>query len=464
MTSKNPVAETLDLGGRTTSRYHVLAENPFGHGLMTEGYLIGIEKSPKALLGIAAPDDDGLTGYLRRFRLVEPQNHASERDRANHLLKVMDDEKSMFVSHVLAYEPDEREVGTAQMREHPRQNRFRTRFLYNLHPAAYGGRRYSPYPNIPLVEADSKQAYESGWRALEISLKQEIGTKLKAANAASTPYTHLIIGSMGWDNDQLQALECYNAILGNIIEAARRDTASPVLFNPLFIGITWPSVWGYDSVLDLWQLVKKLAGYSTKADDADEVGYTIGNWLVNNLAMQIKQETRKAGGQLKVIAFGHSFGARLISRAVFSRDLLAQGAPYPTEKVDLLIGLQGAFSANRFIAGQGAEGSPYAGFKQLGTAIVMTWSENDSANPLAYRLSRSPHIGGNLGYKAALEHGQDVFLPVDADKLTVNECVELRNASKVLMVNATSFVDDHGDILDSEMGRRMWMALDCVGR
>lgn len=459
---KNEVAEQLALDGRTTSRYHFLAENPFGHGLMTEGYLIGIEKSPKALLGI--DDHDRLAGYRRRFRLIEAQDSETARARAQHLLKVLDDEKSMFVSHIIAYEPDAAERSSAAFRGHPAQNRLRTRFLYNVHPAAYGGRRYSPYSEVPLVDVEPSQPYESGWQALETSLKQEIAAKLRAARAAGSPYTHLVIGSMGWDNDQLEALERYNAILGNINDAALRDVDSPVRFKPLFIGITWPSVWGYASILDLWQLVKKLAGYPTKADDADEVGYTIGNWLVNNLAMQMRREFGASGRTLKVIAFGHSFGARLISRAVYSGDLLANGPPYPDEKVDLLLGLQGAFSANRFIAGVGEEGSPYAEYRQLGTAVAMTWSKNDTANPLAFLLSRSPHIGGYRGYEAALKQGSKVFLAVDDEQLKSSQCADLRDANKVLLVNATRFVHDHGDIRDSAMGQRMWMALDCVSR
>jgi hypothetical protein len=53
---------------------------------------------------------------------------------------------------------------------------------------------------------------------------------------------------------------------------------------------------------------------------------------------------------------------------------------------------------------------------------------------------------------------------VDDEQLDYQQCLQLRTSSKVLLVNATQFVHDHGDILDSAMGQRMWMAVDCISR
>jgi hypothetical protein len=68
------------------------------------------------------------------------------------------------------------------------------------------------------------------------------------------------------------------------------------------------------------------------------------------------------------ILIGHSFGARVITRAIFSNGLINppkvnKESPETHQKnmydIDLVFGLQGAFSINRFIPGEGEERSPY---------------------------------------------------------------------------------------------------------
>lgn len=262
---------------------------------------------------------------------------------------------------------------------------------------------------------------------------------------------------MGWDNDQEESVRRYNALMSNLLEAARRDPAPDMAFRPLLIGVTWPSVWGWASWFDLGQLAYKLFGYGIKADDADEIGYTLANYLLNGLALDMKAAFADRA-PLRVVAFGHSFGARLMSRALFSDGLLRPDLENrtDTQSVDLYVSLQGAFSINRFIEGQGEEGWPYAEFARRPTAILLTTSANDTANPLAFWISRAEHTGGWRGLEKARTQ-PDIFA-IYQDAI---DCIDLGSRKQIVVVDAASFVKDHNDVLDLEMGELMWSAIRC---
>jgi hypothetical protein len=83
-------------------------------------------------------------------------------------------------------------------------------------------------------------------------------------------------------------------------------------FRPMFVGVTWPSLWntlGY-------------ASFRNKGHDADEVGHIYIAWLLHRLAPELKREL-----DLKVVAIGRSFGARMVTRGLFSRPLVRDAAP-----------------------------------------------------------------------------------------------------------------------------------------
>ena len=327
----DPVATKIGTEARTPRRYHYLAEQPFGDGLLHTGFVVAIEKAPKDKVGKGA--------WGSRIKLpsdARPEVGAK-------FTEVMDGEKAMVVTHIIAYAPD---------RAAASQPRMVTRFLYNVYPNA-GAKEFGADPGAESYE-------ERGWRALEGELLTAVRGELQAASTRGAPYTHLLIGSMGWDNDQVECLRRFNAIVDHALAAARR-AGSGAAFNPLLVGITWPSVWGWPSWFDIGAALYKLFGYANKADDADEIGFGLGNWVVNRLGA----EAKLAQPTLKLVVFGHSFGARLTSRAVFSRAFLKQ--PPGDSPVDLYLGLQGAFSVRRFIKNEGNEGWPYAGVRDDAT-------------------------------------------------------------------------------------------------
>ncbi len=68
------------------------------------------------------------------------------------------------------------------------------------------------------------------------------------------------------------------------------------------------------------------------------------------------------------ILIGHSLGVRVLTRALFSSPLVPTKLTNSTDDikksdVDLVIGLEGAFSVRRFIHDKGIEGYPYERFK-----------------------------------------------------------------------------------------------------
>jgi Alpha/beta hydrolase family len=116
------------------------------------------------------------------------------------------------------------------------------------------------------------------------------------------------------------------------MSAACGDSAL-LAFRPLFVGIKWDSDWPRAGVLGV-------EDYWNKGSDADEIGLT---WA--NLLNRVLKEVRAEHGA-RIVAVGHSFGARLLSRAVHSAPLIVAG---PSEPIDLFIRLQGAFPYRRFV-------------------------------------------------------------------------------------------------------------------
>lgn len=457
--------------GGDLSKYHYLIREPYSVGLSHEGFIIGIEKSLKETIGYEFPNID--TTRFREWNTGDdPQGGQYIEARNEHFRRVTGDRKSVFVSHILEYGFDRQ--GTV---------RFAVCPLYSVYKAD-GIASEPSYLGCPANRktetsetTDAKSYYEDGWSALD-RLYDAIKAKLDQARPA---YTHILVASMGWNNDQVESVRRYNALLGNLIAQARLEgTPEGQKFNPLVIGLTWPSVWGGDSFFNTINLITHVVSYPNKANDADEIGYTIANYLVNNILYRLKLEH-----ELKIVLIAHSLGARILSRAMFSTHLL-NGAPNPTgDATDLFIGLQGAFSIRRFKTDhrlpfplslfRKGEGSPYLIYRKLNGRVVLTWSEADTDNPVAQWVTGAAHAGGKAGYEESRKMG-DVFDHLvwdenvagknDLLRLNITErvpttCGELKKSKKVLMIDANSIVHDHNDILDSEMGRLIWKNIAC---
>ncbi len=139
--------------------------------------------------------------------------------------------------------------------------------------------------------------------------------------------------------------------------------------------------------------------------------------------------------------------------------------------IDLYIGLQGAFSAKRFVKDEGLEGFPYTGFKDCNTVFALTSSKNDIANPIARPFTGARHTGGKYGlrYANVREDVFDVITWVEGDRQTnldqfsdIETYRDPGNIKKVLMIDASSIVDGkdaHNDILDEDMAELIWVLI-----
>jgi pimeloyl-ACP methyl ester carboxylesterase len=467
--------EGLGTAEESLAIYHHVVREPRGKNskLNHEGYLIGIEKADTEIIGTQRGLD------TTRFHITKGWMNQG---RMQHLNRVTNDGKKMFVSHLVAFDPVSR--GT------------KTRFIHSAYPLKSDFKK-SPRRGCPAIDPKAT-FYEQGWKALDV-LECELKEKFKEAHEREAPYSHLIVISMGWNNDQEESVWRFNQIIGNLKKAAPSDGR----FKPMVVAISWPSVWFSEAD---WAAVRgfaHLSSYGNKSDDADEIGYTYANHTVNLVARGLK--SGQAFPAPKIILIGHSMGARFISRAAFSAPLLKDTRPAQLPKVELVLGLQSAFSVNRFVKGhmipypfrfiRYGEGYPYAGYAQAVGQVVLTWSEEDDANPLAALVTGAKHAGGRYGFDESLEEDKRRnFLQVVYDpegggawrerrqegeggkKLS---CRQMRDKKKVLMVDASDFVKDtemldkdggekkfsgHNDILDIKVGRLIWASMTCFAK
>ncbi|WP_152612930.1 hypothetical protein [Tateyamaria sp. ANG-S1] len=445
-----PAAEERSLGtSGVSARYHALLNTPFSHPFSGAGYLIGIEKSPRARIG--APHEGPDFERLQKPHRVPDGGLERDLDQQQRTFTaVMDDPKVMFVSHILRYGLS---ASTAMS-------------TTDLHYSAYSHTAFGPTLDSPRLN----ESYAHGWKALD-GVEAQILTDITDAETAGRPFTHLMLLSMGWNNDQFEALERYNAIYQH---STRWAATQGRAFNPMVIGITWPSVWGGKSPSDLANRVLHLGSYPTKSMDADEIGFGIVNHIVNAML-----PTLEAATGLRSVLIGHSMGARVLTRAYYSADTL-RGAVARTGAGPIVIGLQAAFSMNRFRKGAQllppfrwmttGEGAPYQDHAAPGGALALTWAKGDTANPVARYATGAAHVGGRVGHNmlnrrpALAERFERMVLTSAADLPRVVEMGQkVQGNRKVLYIDASSIIASHGDIRNPNVGELVWRLIDGLG-
>lgn len=338
----------------------------------------------------------------------------------------------------------------------------------------------NPYNGIPYIDENvlynaydkdfnSSNAYANSKIALD-KLEEQI-TKIKD----SEQYTHIFLYCMGWNTDQQESLRNYNSLLGLIIENYNGDKS----FRPLFVGISWPSLWKWN----FFKYTGIISSYFTKADDADEVGLIWGNRVLREILVTLKKEKK-----VPLILIGHSLGARVLTRALFSSPLVPTESTdeIRTDDVDLVIGLEGAFSVRRFLHGEGIEGYPYERFKDYARKFVFTWSKYDSANsvPLIYGTR---YIGGTPGYKYTKKFGKSFdhfMIKISGTDNNYNRNYDsvldeekwnqsFRISSKISIVDASELIyyrsyfkggKAHNDIYTPGIAKFIWNCIDNIQR
>lgn len=354
------------------------------------------------------------------------------RQQKDSLLRYLDDGKRTFVSHI-AYWNDPRATTP------------------NLSYSAYvdcrgGGAVINGFDC-------GKTAYENSWAALN-HLQTFIQNLLAAGG-----FTHVVLISKGWNTTQSGSVDDFDQLMGYIGSEAQAEQRP---FRPLVVGITWHSAWVWPlSRVPVLKLLPTVASYGNKAKDADEIGITWANFLLNRVLLP-----EAGAANLPVIAIGHSFGARIVTRAAASAHLIGAA---PANQVSLLLSLQGAFSMNRLLSERcrGREGAPYADLTSKVSRVALGWSRKDLTNPLAQIVSHANHVGGRPGHRRAraYEHrylfkewrnpgfGTPTWTKRQGHG---KKCDAPPDVPKIEMIDASPIVKRHGDVNDDQMARLVW--------
>lgn len=285
---------------------HIAAYYPRGVALNFPGYVIALEEAPRKLVAsdkseIVVDESVYDAGYTIK-RLVKAIRF-----------------KTQFISHIMRYEGRPYGEGNCS--------------LYNLYND-HGSSMISPCEGVPVDSAAQDFAYPSAfvrsWHALDI-LKSRLQQDVAQHN-----YSHVIVAVMGLDTAQEEAIRNYRSIISSIRANAGSD------FNPLFVGVTWPSFYANRWFDPIWEVL----AYNPVADRADIMGLTWLGVLLNDVIMPLSDEA-----QVSIIA--HSFGARAASMglcvgpAILPRNRQSIRG-IPKGMIENFVGLAPAFSMARF--------------------------------------------------------------------------------------------------------------------
>lgn len=162
------------------ARYHSLLNTPHSHVLSQQGYLIGIEKAGSEAIGYPLKERPD----TKRLRAPQAVGGVPDlinlRDQQDTFYRAFNDPKLMFVSHIIGYRPV------------PGGNGIGAHLDY----AAYSRTAFGPNPK-PGIRTS---AYEEGWKALH-ALETKLKDDIDAAKEAGKPFSHILLLSMGWNND-----------------------------------------------------------------------------------------------------------------------------------------------------------------------------------------------------------------------------------------------------------------------
>ena len=412
----------LDTWEDTPIWFHSALYYPSEISLNFPGYIIGIEKSPK---DVVSQDGDVNT-------VVIPN---AGNKIGKHIARIGEDDKLLYISHILENYGDQHSLKScAHYNAYYREDNPQTHLRF-----------CRPHE---VQEINPKKAYVGSWNALDL-LKQDIHNKIEKEQ--NGPYTHIVVGMMGWNTDQEEAIRNFNSVAKNVRLAA--DKAGAKNFKPLFIGITWPSKWAADWITPIITLFS----YGNKADDADEVGF---GWL----GVLLHDTLRGVPKNLPIVVLGHSFGARVSSMGVCMGPAVVKkkgDSLLPRHTIPLLISLQGAYSMNRYYENQGREGIFYPESCKHAKHVVLTASIHDEAMD---NKSFVPFVGNETTYQDYCDKKKES----EFDCVTVSSggVVTLPNSQKhKTYINADDLIKynaygsgglAHSDIYRKEMGTMLW--------
>jgi hypothetical protein len=331
---------------------HIAAYYPGAIALNFPGYIVGIEESPSHWISHS--------GDLKVYQIQ------GSGDKVKFLLNKLQREPLQYISQVYRYRGQPFGEGDCA--------------LYHLYGRDRGG--LMPTCGDPGEfhvehDRDYRNAFKDSWKALDI-LRNQLEIDIAAGD-----YSHLLVVMMGLNTPQEEAIRNFNSLIWAIRSAGASE------FRPLLIGITWPSFAKTRWFSPVWESLS----YVPKANNADKLGLSWAGALIHEVVKPLSK-------RITTVVMAHSFGARAMSMAICigpairrdrRTDSLADGMV-----VDYFLGLEAAFSLNRFrdTVYPLYEDIYYSNACERANKIILTASEHDTATPSAVWAD---HVG-NYGY------------------------------------------------------------------
>lgn len=408
----NNIATLID----TRAVFHDAALSPELYATQYPMYLLDIEK----------PRDKTATPYKNTTPKLDINNLKISEDDIEDIGSVLDDPRPMVLTHALSTR---------------RSNVIQKEcFIYNVYKTEESA-PWCQHKHIIKVEESNTNWKQEGWEALN-----RLGDEIRET-AQREKATHIIILATGWNTEEYESYWDFSFWMKQLAE----DFKGKGEFRPIFVGISWESEYSSSFFAKL-----PFASWSTKGNDADEIGFTWANYLLNDI---LKPVAFDSGTQL--VAIGHSFGSRIVLGSHYVRDIIVR-QPRQSDSLPLtLIGLQAAFPTGRFSLTEGWEHPYNANYKDPATVVITTSTLDKATGTIGFGTG---YIGGDGGIKELTENKQAyesfIALPVFATNETGQPATD-PNKQKVSVYNATPFVNcelpgtesgAHSDVYDKEMG------------
>lgn len=369
---KEEVALSTD--GPVTRQFHSALYYPFEITPRFDGYLVGIEKVRRPEAGI------------------EVWNRPEYGLKDEALQAKFNDGKVMAVTHVIRHFSDARQSGNC------------TLFNAYVQSVESASRQLVPAcgdrPLAPIREP--KEAFSNSWTALD-ELAKDMGARVstRQTTAASqsaldnttsvfgsgAAYTHIVVVVMGWNTVQEEAVRNINSLVRNMERVHNERPPSPEPFNPLVIGVTWPSQWSSDWI----DPAVKILSFPTKASDADEVGMSWLGVLLHDTLPTVRRLVLDKLPEMKskpVVVLGHSFGAKASSVAVCAGPAVIRSKEVPSAplaEIETLVNLQPAYLAERIFGRTSLlQNVVYPTGCPQANRFVITASAGDTAVPVPF--------------------------------------------------------------------------------
>lgn len=327
----------------TSGYYHVLdhisAYYPSGIALNFPGYIVAFEESP--IHKVTRNSDE----------LVIDDAAQAEGYAVDRLLNALKFDVQ-FVSQIMRYEGLPYGEGNCSVYS-----------LYHNQGAAVVSPCSDDPRNGGQARREFNNAFVGSWDALDL-----LGQRLEQ-DVASNEYTHLLVAVMGLDTAQEEAIRNYKSIVSSIRKSGGDN------FNPLFIGITWPSFYANRWFDPLWEAL----AYPPIADRADTLGLTWLGVLLNDVILPF-------GDRIEITLIAHSFGARAATMSLCIGPMIKRNGKQasrqsPQGEIENFIGLAAAFSLERFKQTNNPfyEDIYYRDYCPTIKRFIFTASDNDSA-------------------------------------------------------------------------------------